>query len=127
MVRMLSLICMGVYLYCSLLIWQMSLFNLIIVAVSMVYFNKLWIFFSAVEMTFDRKYRTTPFLRFIEAENQRYYRAKNVELVGGEMGECLELQLPEDVEDMKKMDAIEERLNQNQERKSTHKSINENN
>ena len=91
MVRMLSLICMGVYLYCSLLIWQMSLFNLIIVAVSLVYFNKLWIFFSAVEMTVDRKYRTSPFLRFIEAENVRYYRAKNVELVGGEMGECLEL------------------------------------
>jgi len=43
------------------------------------------------------------------------------------MGECLELQLPEDVEDMKKMDAIGERLNQIQERKSTHKSINENN
>lgn len=127
MVRMLSLICMGVYLYCSLLIWQMSLFNLIIVAVSMVYFNKLWLFFSAVEMAVDRRYRTTPFLRFIEAENLRYYRGKNVELVGGEMGECLELQLPEDVEDMKKMDAIGERLLQNQERKSTHKSINENN
>jgi hypothetical protein len=94
----------------------------------MIYFNKLWILFSAVEMTVDRKYRTTPFLRFIEQENLRYYREKNVELVGGEMGECLELQLPEDVEDMKKMDAIGERLLEGgRERKSTHKSINENN
>jgi hypothetical protein len=125
---MVSLICMGLYLYCSLLIWQMSLFNLIIVAVSLIYFNKLWILFSAVEMKVDQKYRTNPFLRFIEQENLRYYREKNVELVGGEMGECLELQLPEDVEDMKKMDAIGERLLEGgRERKSTHKSINENN
>jgi hypothetical protein len=125
---MVSLICMGLYLYCSLLIWQMSLFNLIIVAVSLIYFNKLWILFSAVEMKVDQKYRTTPFQRFIEQENQRYYREKNVELVGGEMGECLELQLPEDVEDMKKMDAIGERLLEGgRGRKSTHKSINENN
>ena len=43
------------------------------------------------------------------------------------MGECLELQLPEDVEDMRKMDAIGERLLEGRERKSTHKSINENN
>jgi hypothetical protein len=33
-----------------------------------------------------------------------------VVLVGGEIGECLELQLPEDVEDMKRIDAIGERL-----------------
>ena len=132
LIRMVSLICMGVYLYCALLIWQMSLFNLIIVAISMIYFNKLWILFSAFEMTVDRKYRTTPFHRFIEAENDRYYRAKNVELIGGEMGEYLDLQMPEDVDDMKKMDAIGERLIedgiiQERDRKSTHKSINENN
>ena len=130
MVRMLSLICMGVYLYCSLLIWQMSLFNLIIVAVSMVYFNKLWILFGAIEMKIDLRYRTTPLLRFIEAENTRYYASKNIVLLCGEIGECLELQLPDDMEDVKRMEAIGDRLFEDsfrvdRERGSTHKSINE--
>lgn len=130
LVRMASLICMGLYLYCALLIWQMSLFNLILVGISIVYFNKLWILFSAFEMKADIKYRTMPFLRFIESENARYYTEKKVVLSGGEMGECLELQLPEDVEDMKKLDAIGDRLLEDsmkmqRERKSTQKSINE--
>ncbi len=130
LVRMASLICMGLYLYCALLIWQMSLFNLILVGISIVYFNKLWILFSAFEMKADIKYRTTPLLRFIETENARYYTAKKVVLSCGEIGECLELQLPEDVEDMKKLDAIGDRLMEdstkfNRERKSTQKSINE--
>jgi len=125
-----SLICIGLYLYCALLIWQMSLFNLILVAISIVYFNKLWLLFSGVEMKLDLRFRTGPFQRFIEAENARYYSTKNVVHVGGEIGECLELQLPEDVEDMKKLDAIGDRLFEDslkfeRERKSTHKSINE--
>ncbi len=130
LVRMASLICMGLYLYCALLIWQMSLFNLILVGISIVYFNKLWILFSAFEMKADIKYRTTPLLRFIESENARYFTAKKVVLSCGEIGECLELQLPEDVEDMKKLDAIGDRLMEdstkfNRERNSTLRSINE--
>ena len=130
LVRMASLICMGLYLYCALLIWQMSLFNLILVGISIVYFNKLWILFSAFEMKADIKYRTTPLLRFIETENARYYTAKKVVVSCGEIGECLELQLPEDVEDMKKLDAIGDRLMEDstkiiRERKSTQRSINE--
>ncbi len=121
---------MGLYLYCALLIWQMSLFNLILVGISIVYFNKLWILFSAFEMKADIKYRTTPLLRFIESENARYFTAKKVVLSCGEIGECLELQLPDDVEDMKKLDAIGDRLMEdstkfNRERNSTLRSINE--
>ena len=78
----------------------MSLFNLIIVAISIVYLNKLWLLFSGIEMKLDLRYRTGPFQKFIEAENARYYSNKQVVLVGGEIGECLELQLPEDVEDI---------------------------
>jgi hypothetical protein len=64
----------------------------------------------ALESRIDANYRTGPFNRFIEAENLRYYRLKKVELIGGEMGLWLELQLPEDVDELKKDMSMAERL-----------------
>ena len=88
----------------------MSLFNLILLGIICVYFSKLWTIFSAIERRADISYRTGSFKRFIETENLRYYRLRKVELVGGERGMWLELQLPEDVEELKKDLTMEARL-----------------
>ncbi len=65
-----------------------------------VYFLKFWTMLIAIERRIDSSYRIGPFNRFIEQENLRYYRLHKVELVGGEMGMWLELQLPEDVDEL---------------------------
>ena len=59
--------------------------------VMLVYFNKLFMFFSAIMFRFDYNYRNSPFKKFIEEENERYYKEKNIELIGGEQGKWLEL------------------------------------
>lgn len=52
-----------------------------------------------IEFKQDYNYKNSPLKRFIEAENVRFYRSKHVELIGGEMGKWLELQLPDAIED----------------------------
>jgi hypothetical protein len=52
--------------------------------VMMVYFKKLYMFFYAITFRYKYNYCNTPFKKFIEAENERFYRKKNIELVGGE-------------------------------------------
>ena len=90
-IKIITLLPLVVYLYGSLLILQMSLFNLILFGIVCVYFSKLWTMLAALERRADISYRTGGFKRFIEAENLRYYRLRKVELVGGEMGMWLEL------------------------------------
>jgi hypothetical protein len=111
LLRVVTLFMLLVYLYVGLLLLTMSLFNLIILGVLYVYFLKLYTFCVALEMKSSLKYRTGPFRRFIERENLRYYRTmKKLELVGGEMGKWIELQLPQDIEEREKERDIEDRL-----------------
>jgi hypothetical protein len=91
-IRILSILCLLLYIYIALLVLQMSLFNLILVGISIVYLNKVWTLCSAIELKIDQAYRTGPLNRFIQQENRRYYDSINVVLIaGGVMGECLEL------------------------------------
>jgi hypothetical protein len=115
-IKIITLVPLVMYLYASLLILQMSLFNLILLGIVYVYFSKLWTMLAALERRADISYRTGGFKRFIETENLRYYRLRKVELVGGEMGMWLELQLPEDVEELKKDLTMEERLDRDAQR-----------
>ena len=115
-IKILTLVPLVLYLYGSLLILQMSLFNLILLGIVCVYFSKLWTMLAALERRADISYRTGGFKSFIERENLRYYRLRKVELVGGEMGMWLELQLPEDVEELKKEMSMEERLDRDAQR-----------
>ena len=90
--KMLTIFFLLAYFYVSLLILQMALFNLILLGVLLVYFKKLNTFCNALELRADRNYRLGPFLRYIEAENLRYYRSRQrTELIGGEMGRWIEL------------------------------------
>lgn len=67
--------------------------------VMLVYLRKVYLFFHAIEYRYDYDYKNEKFKQFIEQENVRFYRTKNIELVGGEMGKWLELQLPDDIEE----------------------------
>lgn len=57
----------------------------------LVYGRTLYLFFYAIEYRYDYEYKNEKFRTYIEQENSRIYRAKNIELVGGEMGRWLEL------------------------------------
>ena len=103
---------MLVYIYISFIILQLALFNLIMLGVMFVYFKKLYFFFHSLEFRFDSNFRNTPLKKYIETENERFYRKKNIELVGGEEGLWLELQLPDDIEDRQNKDQISMQLGQ---------------
>lgn len=45
-------------------------------------------------------YRRRDLQKFIELENNLYYRKLNVELVADEEGKLIELQLPHDIDDI---------------------------
>lgn len=87
------------FIYMSLIILQLALFNFIMAGVMVVYLNKLYMGLHAIQYSQDYKYKNKGLKAFIEAENDRFYRNKNMELVGGELGKWLELQLPDDVEE----------------------------
>lgn len=56
-----------------------------------VYFKKAYNFFHAIQFKYDYNYRNRPFIKFIEIENNRFYRDKNIELIPGEGGKWLKL------------------------------------
>ena len=74
-IKIFTILVLIIYLYVSLLILQMALFNLILVGIVFVYFNKLWTMMTALELGIDYRYRTGGYKRFIEAENLKYYRS----------------------------------------------------
>jgi hypothetical protein len=87
--------------YVSLLVLQLTLFNIIFLGIEVIYFKKLYNLLHGFEYKQDYNYRNGKFKRFIEAENLRFYRFKHqVELVGGEEGKWLEIQLPDAIGDL---------------------------
>ena len=100
LLKMLTIIFLIIYSYACFILLQLALFNLIMLGVMLVYFNKLFMFFAAVCFKYDYNYRNSPFQKFIEKENERFYSKKNIELIGGEQGFWLELQLPDNIEDI---------------------------
>lgn len=108
--RFLTILVCLIYSYVCLLLLQLALFNLIFLGIEIIYLKKLYYLMHGVEVRRDYNYRTQPFKKFIEQENVRFYREKKIELVGGEQGKWIELQLPESIEDIQKKQGIEERL-----------------
>ena len=104
---LMSFIVILIYLYVCFIILQLALFNPIMMGVMYVYFKKVFGFLTAIRFRYDYNYRNKDFKKFVEAENERFYRKeKNIELVGGEQGKWLELQLPDDIEDREFKDNI---------------------
>jgi hypothetical protein len=89
--KILTIILLIIYSYGCFILLQLALFNLIMLGVMLVYFNKLFMFFRAIVFRYDYNYRNQPFKKFIEKENDRFYIKKNIELIGGEQGKWLEL------------------------------------
>lgn len=58
-----------IYCYISLLILQLTLFNLIFFGIEMIYLKKLYNFLHAFEEKQDINYRYGPLKKFIEKEN----------------------------------------------------------
>lgn len=59
--------------------------------VMVIYFKKVFMFLYSVTYRYKKNYKNAPFKKFIEEENVRFYRDKNIELVGGENGKWLEI------------------------------------
>lgn len=97
--KLLALFVILIYLYACLILLQLALFNLILLGIMIIYLKKLYYLLFSFEYKQDYNYRNRRFKQFIEAENNRYYKNINVDLVGGEQGQWLELQLPEDLDD----------------------------
>jgi len=96
---LLTLIVLLVYFYINFIILQLALFNLVMLGVMIVYFRRLYLYLHSIEVSFNQKYKNKDFKKFIETENTRYYHSQNIELIGGEKGKWLELQLPDSEEE----------------------------
>ena len=93
--RALSILIMLACTYTSLLIVTLTMFNLIVLGVLVVYLLKLVYFLEGIEMKQDDNFRNRPFRQFIADQNRQHFEPEfSVILVGGEQGRCLELQLP---------------------------------
>ena len=108
--KLFSIILLLVYTYACLVLLQLALFNLIMLGVMCIYFKKLYYFLHGFELKKDHNYRNADFKKFIEAENSRYYRQLNVELIPGEQGKWLELQLPDDIDDLQQKERASKRV-----------------
>ena len=58
--------------YLSLLLVTLTMFNLIVLGVMIVYLLKLNSFLDGAEMGIDQQFRNQPFRRFIDQENREY-------------------------------------------------------
>ena len=63
---------MLIYGYLSLLLVTLTMFNLIVLGVMIVYLLKLISFLDGAEMGLDQRFRNQPFRRFIDQENREY-------------------------------------------------------
>lgn len=63
--------------------------------------------FKAREFKTEYEYQNKKFREFIEAENKRYYLKLNVELIGGEYGHWIEIQLPDNEDDFKEKQQLD--------------------
>ena len=95
------LIVVLLYAYVCLLILQLALFNLVLLGIFIIYFFKLWSLFKEREDKIKYEYQNQRFIEFIEAENKRYYLNLKVELIAGDNGLWIEIQLPDNVDDFK--------------------------
>jgi len=84
-----------VYIYCSFILLQLALFNLILLGIIIIYMGKLYNQMTKIAFKYDYNYRNAAFQKHIDKANDDYFRAKNVELVGLKEGLWLELQLPD--------------------------------
>jgi hypothetical protein len=74
--------------------------------VMIIYLKKLYSVLQGIEKKADIKYKNKALSNFIENENARYYRDRNVELVSDEEGRLIELQLPDDLDDLRRKQQI---------------------
>lgn len=63
-----------------------------------IYFSKLKTFLDQKAFKHEYQYQNSAFKKFIDDENNVYYKALNVELAGGEEGRWIEVQLPDNEE-----------------------------
>jgi hypothetical protein len=69
--------------------------------IMLIYLGKMQRVLLGFEKRSNYKYLHRDLQRFIEAENKQYYRLHNVELFADESGALLELQLPDDIDDVR--------------------------
>jgi len=66
------------------------------------YLGKFYRMMTGLERKANLNYKQKALNIFIESENHRYYRERNVELVAEEDGKIIELHLPDDVDDFRR-------------------------
>ena len=92
--------------YITVILLQLALFNLIWLGIFLVYLRKLYLTMHNYEIRIDYQYRHRKYNEFIETENERYYRSKNVEILPGEEGRWIEIQLPDDIEERENKEKV---------------------
>ena len=101
-VWLLRVIFMLAYIYLTFILLQLALFNLILMGIFIVYLRKLYFMTHQYAVRVDYNERHRKYKKFIEEENERLYRSHNIEIIPGEEGKWLEVQLPDDVEEREK-------------------------
>lgn len=102
--KVLSMVVWVLYVYVGLLLVTLTMFNLIVLGVLVAYFLKLLYFLEAVELRQEQTFRSRPFKRFINEQNEDVFKGLQLApgttgfytLVGTDSGRCIELQLPQD-------------------------------
>eukprot|EP00347_Sterkiella_histriomuscorum_P010814 403374823 len=100
--KVLSLIAVLALMYVCFIVLQLALLNLILLGMMLITINKFHNFLSGLEHKADVRFKNKALQKFIEDENSKYYTQFNVELVSDEEGRLIELQLPDDLDDLRK-------------------------
>jgi hypothetical protein len=90
-----------IYIYINILLLEITIVNLILLGVFFTYTKSFIKFLLKLKEKLDTKHLNKKLHIFIEDENVQFYRTqRNIELVAEYEGQVLELQLPDDVEDI---------------------------
>ena len=79
--------------YFSLLVIQLSLFNLVIMGILLKLIHQFWQFLDAIRWKFEFNYKTDDFKKFIEKQNEEVYKELKIEVIPERKGLWLEFLL----------------------------------
>ena len=103
-----------VMIYFSLLVIQLSLFNLVIMGILLKLIHQFWQFLDAIRWKLEFNYKTEDFKKFIDRQNEEVYKELDIEVIPERKGLWLEFLLRS--QSGKEDQMFEELINQRRDR-----------
>merc|ERR1711981_1049052 len=77
-----------VMIYFSLLVIQLSLFNLVIMGILLKLIHQFWQFLDAIRWKLEFNYKTEDFKKFVDRQNEEVYKELSIEVIPARKTRC---------------------------------------